>query len=100
MKASVPAKLKFLYEPHRYKVIYGGRGKGASWGIADALLIQGSRRPLRWLCTRETQESIEESVHTLLSARIIHLGLQRFYEIQKARIISRTFTAASDGDPL
>lgn len=100
MIAEVPRKLRFLYEPHRYKVIYGGRGKGASWGMADALLIQGTQRPLRWLCTRETQESIEESVHTTLSARIIALGLERFYEVQKAKIISRTFTAGTEGDPL
>lgn len=100
MRAEIPAKLKFLYEPHRYKVIYGGRGKGASWGMADALLMQGTQRPLRWLCTRETQESMEESVHALLTARISHLGLQSFYEIQQKRIISKTFTVQSSGDPL
>lgn len=100
IRAEIPAKLRFLYEKHRYKVIHGGRGKGASWGMADALLIQGTQRPLRWLCTRETQESIEESVHALLSARISHLGLSSYYEIQQKKIISRTFTAESANDPL
>ncbi len=61
--------------------------------MADALLIRGSERPLRWLCARETQESIDESVHAVLSARIVALGLSRFYEIQRARIVSKTHIA-------
>ncbi len=93
MKAQVPAKLAFLYEPHRYKVIWGGRGKGASWGMADALLIRGAERPLRWLCARETQNSIEESVHAVLSGRIVALGLSRYYDVQRRKIISKTFRA-------
>ncbi len=104
MKAQVPAKLAFLYEPHRFKICYGGRGKGASWGMADALLIRGSERPLRWLCARETQESIDESVHAVLSGRIVALGLSRFYDIQRSRIVSKTQLSRlpedSGSDPL
>lgn len=103
MTAQVPAKLRFLYQPHRYKVVHGGRGKGASWGMADALLIRGSERPIRWLCARETQNSIDESVHAVLSARIVALGLERFYEVQRARIVSKTMTLKAPGesaDPL
>jgi len=100
-KYRIPEALGFLYGPARYKVVWGGRGKGASWGIADALLIRGIKQPLRWLCTRETQESMDESVHALLSARIVALGLEAEYEVERARIMSRRWkSGAQGGDPL
>lgn len=100
----IPEALGFLYEPGEIKVIYGGRGKGASWGIADALLTLGVKRPLRWLCARETMSSIAESVHTTLSTRISALGLSSEYEVQERRIIAKRWnqakTAAGEDDPL
>lgn len=89
MIAEFPDKLQFLFEPHRYKVPWGGRGGTKSWAIARALLILGAQNPLRILCTRETQKSIADSVHKLLSDQIVLLGLQDFYTIEKARIIGR-----------
>jgi phage terminase large subunit len=86
VNAQFPSKLKFLFEPHRYKVLYGGRGGAKSWGVARALLIQASTEPLRVLCAREFQNSINESVHHLLQAQIEALGLQAFYEIQNNAI--------------
>ena len=76
-----PSKLKYLFEPHRYKVAYGGRGSGKSWSYARALLMMGTEKPLRVLCTREVQKSIKQSVHTLLKDQIQALGLGQFYEI-------------------
>ena len=76
-----PSKLKYLFEPHRYKVAYGGRGSGKSWSYARALLMMGTEKPLRVLCTREVQKSIKQSVHTLLKDQIQALGLGEFYEI-------------------
>jgi len=76
-----PQKLRFLFEPHRYKCAYGGRGGAKSWGFARALLIQGAEKPLRILCTREVQKSIKESVHSLLSDQIQSLGLGAFYDV-------------------
>lgn len=81
-----PAKLRFLFEPHRYKVAWGGRGGAKSWGFGRALLIQGRQRPMRILCARETQKSIEESVHKLLSEQIKALNMESFYTIQKTSI--------------
>ena len=84
--AQFPEKLQCLFEPHRYKILYGGRGGAKSWGVARALLIKGAEKPLRVLCGREYQNSIKESVHHLLEAQIEELGLSSFYEIQKAVI--------------
>ena len=84
--AQFPNKLEFLFKPHRYKVAYGGRGSGKSWGFARALLILAANRPLRILCCREIQKSIKQSVHTLLTDQIQALGLGHFYEILEAEI--------------
>ena len=84
--AKFPKKLRFLFEPMRYKVAYGGRGSAKSWSFARTLLIQASRKPLRILCTREVQKSIRDSVHKLLSDQIQALGLGTFYDVQQAVI--------------
>jgi phage terminase large subunit len=81
-----PDKLQGLFEDHRYKVLYGGRGGAKSWGIARALLIRGTQRPTRVLCAREFQNSIRDSVHKLLSDQIDGLGLGHLYEVQQTLI--------------
>jgi len=79
-------KLAFLFEPHPYKVLYGGRDGVKSWSIARALLILGTQRPLRILCARETMDSIRESVHQLLSDQIGNLGLDDFYHVLQSEV--------------
>lgn len=81
-----PDKLRCLFRPSRYKVLYGGRGGAKSWGIARALLIIGAQRKVRILCAREIQKSMSESVHKLLSDQIADLGLSSFYQVQKTAI--------------
>lgn len=88
----LPVKLKALFEPARYKVLYGGRGSSKSWSVARALLILGAKQPTRVLCARETQKSIQESVHRLLKDQIELMGLQSFYEVQETRIIGKNGT--------
>lgn len=80
-KAQFPDKLAFLFRQARYKVAYGGRCSGKSWGFARALLILGTIRPLRILCAREVQKSIKDSVHKLLKDQIASLGLGSKYEV-------------------
>jgi len=86
VNATFPDKLDFLFEPHRYKVAYGGRGSGKSWSMARALLIKAANEPTRVLCAREIQKSIKQSVHTLLNDQIQALGLGAFYEVLEAEI--------------
>lgn len=89
MRAELPESLDFLFKPSRYKVAYGGRGGAKSWGFARALLIQAWESPLRILCAREFQSSIQDSVHLLLSDQIKALEMGMTYEIQKASIKNR-----------
>lgn len=87
--AQFPEKLAGLFEPHRYKILYGGRGGAKSWGVARALLIMASQKPLRILCARELQNSMADSVHKLLSDQIVALGLESFYDVQKQYIYGK-----------
>jgi phage terminase large subunit len=82
----LPRWAKPLWEHHRYKSLRGGRGGGKSWVAAQALLLQAADKPLRVLCARELQISIQDSVHKLLSERIEAMGLSRFYEVQQSLI--------------
>lgn len=87
-----PEKLKPLFQPKRYKVLYGGRGAAKSWGIARALLILGAGKPLRILCAREVQKTISDSVHRLLVDQIESMGLQGFYRITETSIRGKNGT--------
>ena len=88
----MPKIFRPLDEPHRYKVMYGGRGSAKSWTVAKKLLIKGANAPLRVLCTRELQKSIKQSVHKLLSDQIGILGLKAFYTITESAIKGRNGT--------
>ncbi len=74
MRVQFPEKLEPVFTPAPYKVVYGGRGKGASWGFARAALILGSHKKLFIVCAREVQKSIKDSAHKLLSDQIEMLG--------------------------
>ncbi len=92
------------YVPSRYKVGHGGRGSSKSWGFATMALVLASQRPLRVLCVRETQNSIDESIKQLLTDRISALGLDDFFEVQAKvilgkRIDSRFIFAGIRTDP-
>lgn len=80
------AAFKPLFKKQRYKVYYGGRGGGKSWGISIALLILAAQTKLRILCTREVQNSIRDSVHKLLSDCISKFKLDSFYRITREGI--------------
>jgi phage terminase large subunit len=82
MAYTLPPKLEpFEKRPARYKVAYGGRGSGKSWGVARLLLDFGTRSRLRVLCAREIMRTISESVHQLLRDQIGELGLSEFYSV-------------------
>lgn len=87
-----PQKLRFLFEPHAYKVAHGGRVGLKSWSFSRALLILGARKPLKILCTREVQKSIKESVHSLLVEQSQKLGVGAFYDPLETEIRGKNGT--------
>lgn len=91
-KLQLPEAFEALLEPHRFKVFYGGRGGAKSTAFAGTLLYQGTQRPLRVMCAREVQNSIKDSVHSLLHDRIRAMGLESLYEVQEAQILGSNGT--------
>ena len=86
----VPAAFKPLYRPARYKVYWGGRGAAKSWAFADAFITLGVGGRYRFLCARELQVSIADSVHKLLADRIAARGLDEFFRVTDTAIVSAT----------
>jgi phage terminase large subunit len=83
-----PWALEFLpaRPGRRYKIAYGGRGSGKSWAFARLLLLRAARVPVRVLCARELQNSIQDSVHQLLEDQITAMGLTGHYRILESKI--------------
>lgn len=76
----------FMSTPARYKVAHGGRGSGKSWAFARMLLLKALERERLFVCTRELQNSIQDSVHRLLATQVKRLKLSPFFSIQESRI--------------
>ena len=87
-----PPKLEPLFRPARYKVLWGGRDAGRSWGAARALLTIGASKPLRILCAREIQKTLADSVLALLRDQIKLLGLDGFYSSDETSVSGRNGT--------
>lgn len=78
-KLKIPSKLeKFLTTPKRFKVAFGGRGGAKSQSFADILLLKSQTESAKIGCFREMQNSIEDSVHSLLSTEVERLELTGF----------------------
>jgi phage terminase large subunit len=84
--ADFPKAYRDLFQSHRYKVYYGGRGAAKSWAFARALLIQATQDPLRVLCCREVMRTLADSVHQLLVDQITALGLEGFFVVSETGI--------------
>lgn len=85
----IPEKiLPIITNPRRYNILHGGRGSAKSHSVAEIFLQEACRERHRYLCTRELQNSIKDSVHRLLTDKIYELGLQRYFLIQKDLILS------------
>lgn len=83
-----PWAKEFLPGKIRYKIVYGGRGSAKSWTFARMLLVRASRVPIRVLCSRELQISIQDSVYQLLVDQIRALGQESKFYVQANRILS------------
>ena len=85
LTAELPEYAEPLFGEQRYSVLYGGRGAARSWSVARVLLIQAAAAPMRVLCARELQKSIQDSVHRLLTDQIALLDLPG-YEVTQREI--------------
>ena len=90
---TIPEQYKELFQPSkqwRHIVYKGGRSSGKSTQIAISRLLKGSQKKLRGLCTREIQNSIQESVYKLLCDKIDELGLNDWQKYNDKLVNSKT----------
>jgi len=86
IKITVPKKYRTLTKPNRYHVFYGGRGSAKSHSVARYLVCRALEKKTKFLCTREFQVSIGDSVHKLLSDVIADSGLSPWFRVKNQEI--------------
>lgn len=84
-----PALKQFWRTPARNRVLHGGRASSKSWDAAGFATFLASNYRLRFLCVRQFQNKIEESVYTLIKHQIERFGLLRQFRVLDNKIIGR-----------
>jgi phage terminase large subunit len=77
----IPKAFAGLFQPHRYKAFFGGRGSAKSHSFAAALVLMAAQKPMRIVCAREIQNSLRESVKQLIEDKIKAFGLEHMAEL-------------------
>lgn len=75
--AEVFTPLLDAMDTHRYFGAHGGRGSGKSHFFAETVVTRVLNGE-RWVCVREVQNSIKDSVKTLIEAKIVGMDLGGF----------------------
>lgn len=87
-KASLnPALKDFWKAPARYRVLYGGRSSSKSWDAAGFAIFLACNYKVRFLCARQFQNKIAESVYTLLKIQAERFGLAHEFKFTDNSII-------------
>lgn len=84
-----PALRDFWTTPARNRVLYGGRSSSKSWDAAGFAIFLAANYKVRFLCARQFQNKIAESVYTLLKIQIERFGLQSEFKILESSIVHR-----------
>lgn len=76
----------FWESPARYKVLYGGRASSKSHDAAGHAIFLAANFRLKFMCARQFQNRISESVYTLLCDKIARSPHKDEFEILKTSI--------------
>ncbi len=71
------------------KVLKGGRASSKTWDIAGVAISLASTYTLKFLCMRQFQTKIQESVYAILIIQIERFGLTDEFDIQKSAIVHK-----------
>jgi phage terminase large subunit len=85
-----PVLKDFWKTPARNRVLYGGRASSKSWDAAGVAIARAQYTKTRFLCTRQFQNKIEQSVYTVLKTQIERFGLNDKFRILDNKIICIT----------
>lgn len=73
-REKVAPKFEAWRKPARYKIAHGGRGAGAkSWSAVSLIVQRAEEKKTKVACLRETHNSLEESVYSLIVSTIARL---------------------------
>ena len=88
MNLRIPRAFEDLLKKRaRYKIYTGGRGSAKSWSFASSLIVLSLTRKARFLCVRQIQRSIKESVYKLLVDRIVAIGAEKHFTFKIDSIV-------------
>lgn len=87
-----PVLRDFWLKPARNRVLYGGRSSSKSWDAAAFAVFLASKCKIRFLCARQFQNKIAESVYTLLKIQI-----ERFGKSSEFKILDNSITHMRTG---
>ena len=76
-----PALAPFWTAYARNRVLHGGRSSSKSWDAAGFAVFLACNYRVRFLCTRQFQNRIAESVYTLIKIQIERFGLKAQFHI-------------------
>jgi phage terminase large subunit len=86
MYALNPVLRSFWEARARYKVLYGGRGSSKSHDAAGHAVFLAANFTVKFLCARQFQNRISESVYTLIKDKINASPYRNEFEILKTSI--------------
>jgi phage terminase large subunit len=84
-----PVLRPFWLARHRYKVLYGGRASSKSHDAAGFAVYLASNFKLKFLCARQFQNRISESVYTLIKDKIESSPYHKDFEFTKNSIFHK-----------
>lgn len=91
MKPSLnPALRDFWRTKSDLKILKGGRASSKTWDAAGFAVFLAKNYRVKFLCMRQFQNKIQESVYAILVIQINRFGLASEFEILKSTIRHRT----------
>lgn len=86
LSLQTPRKFVPLLAASRYKGIFGGRGSGKSHYMAEMLVERCMMQKTDWVCLREVQKTLDQSVKKLIELKIDAYGLGQYFDVQHNKI--------------
>lgn len=84
-----PALRDFWRTPSRYKALYGGRASSKSHDAAGFAVYLAANYTVKFLCARQFQNRISESVYTLIKDKIENSEYKSDFKFTQTSIISK-----------
>jgi phage terminase large subunit len=75
-----------LLAPARYKGAYGGRSSGKTHFFGGALIERCIMQPTRWVCLREVQKDLKDSVRQVLLDKMEAHGVRQYFDVVQSEI--------------